>query len=229
MSNKSDPLTKGIYDSLGLIVGFVAVFLTIAMLFMAGWERPPIDSTQVGFRGVALEQNVNPRLEEDRIAANVVPEEPWELTLPEEGEPLAGEIYENVQILGHLGDDQFVRLMSAMTEWVSPEQGCAYCHNEENLADDSLYTHVVSRRMLQMNMAINADWTDHVGATGVTCYTCHRGNNVPEEIWFQSPPDTSTVAAAGGAAFAAVLAPIATEHRPRGSRENHRVSSGRQR
>ena len=26
-------------------------------------------------------------------------------------------------------------------------------------------------------------WTDHVGNTGVTCWTCHRGEPVPEEKW----------------------------------------------
>ena len=41
--------------------------------------------------------------------------------------------------------------------------------------------------MLQMTRHINADWQPHVGATGVTCYTCHRGNNVPKNIWFNNP------------------------------------------
>jgi photosynthetic reaction center cytochrome c subunit len=77
--------------------------------------------------------------------------------------------------------------MAAITEWVAPEQGCAYCHNEENLADDSLYTKVVARRMIQMTRHVNGDWASHVGATGVTCYTCHRGNAVPEYVWFSEP------------------------------------------
>ena len=67
-------------------------------------------------------------------------------------------------------------LMPAITEWVAPEQGCAYCHADgEDLAADSLYTKVVARRMLQMTQHINTDWKPHVAATGVTCYTCHRG------------------------------------------------------
>ena len=79
--------------------------------------------------------------------------------------------------------------MAAMTEWVAPEEGCNYCHVAENLASDDIYTKVVSRRMLQMTQHINANWNDHVGETGVTCYTCHRGNNVPAEIWFRSRPE----------------------------------------
>jgi len=46
---------------------------------------------------------------------------------------------------------------------------------------------VVARRMLEMTRHINADWKVHVADTGVTCYTCHRGNNVPSNVWFESP------------------------------------------
>ena len=46
-----------------------------------------------------------------------------EVYIPEGGEELAGDIYENVQVLGDLTDDNFNRLMLAMTQWVSPEEG----------------------------------------------------------------------------------------------------------
>jgi photosynthetic reaction center cytochrome c subunit len=54
--------------------------------------------------------------------------------------------------------------------------------------------------MLQMTKHINADWKPHVASTGVTCYTCHRGNPVPQNIWFDEalPPH------AGGFAQAAI-------------------------
>ena len=52
------------------------------------------------------------------------------------------------------------------------------------MADDGLYTKRVARRMLQMTRHINKDWKAHVGATGVTCYTCHRGQPVPANVWF---------------------------------------------
>ena len=80
--------------------------------------------------------------------------------------------------------------MTTITQWVSPEQGCNYCHNPANLASDELYTKVVSRRMIQMTQAINSDWSDHVGNAGVNCYTCHRGLNVPEYIWFAEGDST---------------------------------------
>ena len=106
------------------------------------------------------------------------------------GGPKAGEVYENVQVLGDLSVGEFTRLMTSITAWVSPEQGCNYCHNPANLASDDLYTKVVSRRMIQMTQHINSEWQDHVKANGVNCYTCHRGNNVPEYIWFTEGDST---------------------------------------
>ncbi len=71
---------------------------------------------------------------------------------------------------------------------MAPTQGCTYCHSQENLAYDTVYTKIVARRMLQMTQHINADWKNHVGGVGVTCYTCHRGNPVPLNIWFNQGP-----------------------------------------
>ena len=108
---------------------------------------------------------------------------------PEEDAELAKDVYENVQVLGDLDVDNFNRLMLAITEWVSPEEGCAYCHGDEGeFANDDLYTKVVSRKMIQMTWAINDEWSGHVGETGVNCYSCHRGQNVPSEIWFEVHP-----------------------------------------
>lgn len=156
-----------------------------------GCERPPPESIQRGFRGVAMEQNFNPRILEKQWDANQVP--PATPAAAGSG-PAASKVFKNVQVLGDLSADEFTRLMAAITEWVSPQQGCAYCHKAgEELSSDSLYTKVVARRMLQMTRAINGDWKSHVGNTGVTCYTCHRGQPVPANIWFANPgPPTAT-------------------------------------
>jgi len=103
-------------------------------------------------------------------------------------------VYENVQVLGDLSVAQFTRLMASITQWVSPEQGCNYCHEGNNLASDNVYTKVVSRRMIQMTQYINAEAKDHVKDTGVTCWTCHRGKNVPEYIWFEGETGYSGMA-----------------------------------
>ena len=91
-------------------------------------------------------------------------------------------------VLGHLSVAEFTRNMAAITEWVAPEEGCAYCHDLENMGEDTKYTKVVARRMIEMTQHINADWKPHVADTGVTCYTCHRGKAVPLQVWFKAPP-----------------------------------------
>ena len=111
------------------------------------------------------------------------------LPIPAEaGGDKASAVYENVQVLGDLSAEQFNRLMVSITEWVAPQQGCTYCHSTENMASDELYQKRVARRMLQMTQYINASWKEnHVHEAGVTCYTCHRGNPVPANIWFDHP------------------------------------------
>jgi len=160
--------------------------LGTALLLAGCWERPPIESVQRGFRGTGMVHVANPRLETARVAANQAPESIPRVT-PEAGTPLAKDVYKNVKLLGDLDVANFTRLMASMTQWVSPEQGCNYCHKDGNFEDESLYTKQVSRQMLQMTQTLNSKWQNHVGATGVTCYTCHRGEPVPSRIWFKDP------------------------------------------
>ncbi len=159
----------------------LATLGTVALL--VGCERPPIEAEQVGYRGTGMQIVANPRataaLERDNQGPTALP--------PVSGGPPASAVYQNVQVLGDLSVAEFNRLMTAITEWVSPEQGCNYCHEGANLAEDNLYTKVVARRMLEMTRNINEQWHEHVGDTGVTCYTCHRGKNVPEYVWFADP------------------------------------------
>jgi photosynthetic reaction center cytochrome c subunit len=168
---------------------FVRVWLPLvaasATLLLAGCERPPVDAVQRGYRGTAMEQVYNPRALAQQAELNKAPESLPEA--PAEG-PKAKDIYQNVQVLGDLSVAQFTRHMATITQWVAPKEGCAYCHNLQNLAEDSLYTKVVARRMIQMTQNINGNWKSHVGATGVTCYTCHRGQPVPSNIWFKPEP-----------------------------------------
>jgi len=165
------------------LLGVIAlVLLTSAMLFRSGWTRPPVNSAQNGFRGTAMVQVSNPAADAVLKMANALPD-PIEKVAPGGGK--ATDVYKNVQVLTDLSADEFTRTMLAITEWVAPQQGCGYCHNVENLADDGLYTKVVARRMLQMTRHINTDWKAHVATTGVTCYTCHRGMPVPASLWYE--------------------------------------------
>ncbi len=156
--------------------------LAIASFVGAGWDLPPVDATQIGYRGTGMYDFHDRENSAALKLANVVPE------IPYEADPTgsrAKDVYENVQILGDLSEDQFNQFMASITEWVSPTEGCNYCHNPENLASDELYTKVVARRMIQMTQSVNSQWQPHVAQTGVTCYTCHRGNPVPANIWFK--------------------------------------------
>ncbi|QJF53319.1 photosynthetic reaction center cytochrome PufC [Roseobacter ponti] len=183
-----------------ILIGVVggAVF---AAAIVVTWGNPAqTASLQTGPRGTGMsvpEFNMD-RLDADPTIEAYYTEEPY---IPEGGEDLAKDIYENVQVLGDLTEDNFNRVMNAMTQWVSPEQGCAYCHGDgdpETYGEDALYTKVVSRRMIQMTQNINENWGGHVnavGEVGVNCYSCHRGENVPSEIWFNISPVNE---AAGG-------------------------------
>jgi photosynthetic reaction center cytochrome c subunit len=173
---------KQAFQLLGIVV---VVLLGIASFVR--WERPPIQTTQLGPDGLAMEDVQNPR-RLARLAALNAPPAPIDPVTP--AGTKASQTYQNVKVLGDLDTEQFNRLMTAITEWVAPREGdnagCNYCHNPENLADDSVYTKVVARRMIEMTRHINSAWQNHVQQTGVTCYTCHRGNPVPQNIWFSS-------------------------------------------
>jgi photosynthetic reaction center cytochrome c subunit len=159
--------------------------LAIAASLLAGCERPPVDVVQRGYRGTGMQQVYNPRTVE-KIEASGINVAPVAQPAASEDGPKAKDVYKNVQVLGDLSVGQFTRHMVAITAWVSPEQGCVYCHNPANFAEDAKYTKVVARKMIQMTQHVNEDWKTHVADTGVTCYTCHRGNPVPNNIWFTS-------------------------------------------
>ena len=174
----------------------------VAAALLVSWGQPfATDSLQTGPRGTGMSR---PEFKADLATPDptieefvALDQEPW---VPEGGEPLAKDIYQNVQVLGELTEDNFNRVMTAMTSWVAPEEGCAYCHGDvdiEEYGSDDLYTKVVARRMIEMTQNINENWDGHVNANkqvGVTCYTCHRGQNVPDNIWFQLGPVNEAMA-----------------------------------
>ena len=176
-----------------ILVGVLGGAVSLAILIVVLGQPYATDSLQTGPRGTGMsvtefESDLNTP---DPDIALLMEDEPYK---PDGSEDLAKDIYENVQVLGNLTEDNFNRLMAAMTNWVSPEQGCAYCHGEgdlETYGEDNLYTKVVARKMIQMTQNINENWDGHVNANkqvGVTCMTCHRGQNVPSEIWFDITP-----------------------------------------
>jgi photosynthetic reaction center cytochrome c subunit len=175
------------------LVAAFAVLCAVALLFT--FEYPPIETVQSGYRGTGMAHVVNVRANEKAYAALKTPD------VLERSKPSgtkASEVFKNVKVLGDVDQDDFIRLMSAITEWVSPDQGCAFCHKEgEDLSADTLYPKVVARRMLEMTRHINGSWAAHVGETGVTCYTCHRGKPVPPMLWSKGAEETRTIGMLG--------------------------------
>ncbi|MBW4035634.1 MAG: photosynthetic reaction center cytochrome c subunit [Proteobacteria bacterium] len=160
--------------------------LALAVLAVLTLQRPPIHVEQDGYRGTGIQLISSPAATAAAFAINQAPE-----ALPQNNAgPPAGSIYKNVQVLKNVPAGAFARIMVSMTQWVAPKQGCGYCHVSGNFASDAKYTKRVARRMIQMTIYTNAVWKSHVKNVGVTCYTCHRGNNNPQYVWFKSvePP-----------------------------------------
>ncbi len=158
------------------LLGAFAVCLVAVLTF----QRPPVTVISTGGPGIGMQLLYNPARLAQEIGVNQMP--PM-LPIIDAG-PKAGSVYKNVQVLNNISTGAFGRIMVSMTQWVAPAQGCAYCHVAGNFASDAKYTKVVARRMLQLTIAANTQYANHTGGVGVTCYTCHRGNNVPSNIWF---------------------------------------------
>ncbi len=172
-----------------LLIATVAV----VPLALNGCEVGPKVSTQGGYRGTGINQVVNPALAKAQVP---IPANVYET--PDDSGPRASETYQNVQVLGGVSTERFNHFMAQMNNWVAPqagvaatEQGCNYCHNPANMASDEKYTKVVARKMIQMTQNINVAYASHVQQTGVTCWTCHRGNAVPQYKWAAASPGKS--------------------------------------
>lgn len=167
---------------------WIALSALVLTVGLAGCEPPPHDVVQSGYRGTGTEQVIE---RGDRAASMAANEAPAPLPAVDGSGPKAGDVYENVQVLGDLSVGEFTRLMTAITNWVSPEEGCTYCHNNEGFANDDVYTKKVARVMIAMTQSANEQWgAKHTAPSGVTCYTCHRGKNVPEYVWTEAPDPT---------------------------------------
>jgi photosynthetic reaction center cytochrome c subunit len=194
----------------GTLAGLLLFAATIA-----AYKKP--EAVQIGNPGLAMEVLDTPENLARKVKANAVPAP---LPAASKDGQLAVDAYTNVQVLGNLSSGEFTRLMTAMTLWVAPDNGCAYCHAPQrdakgqivkdedgspqadlnNLGSDELYAKRVARRMLQMTMHINGYWKKLVKTTGVTCYTCHRGKPVPTYLWFDEPDSDHPESAMGNRA-----------------------------
>lgn len=161
---------------IGLVAFAVAIgFMVVPRLIGQIW---PVSFTQTGYRGTGM---AVVQYESDAVeiaARNVLPETPAPI-LPEAGEPLAGDVYPYAGELGNLTVRNFDRLNDAIGLWVGPEA---------MLGPENTWRQQISLQHIAMTRALNDDWDIHNEPAGVNCYTCHRGNLVPENVWFLPTP-----------------------------------------
>lgn len=62
---------------------------------------------------------------------------------------------------------------------VQQSGGCMFCHVQDRSSDENPKK-VTARMMIMMVNDINAKLGAEAGKPYVTCYTCHRGKNIPE-------------------------------------------------
>lgn len=82
--------------------------------------------------------------------------------------------YTNLKVLK--SPEHLMDVMRAFN--VALRADCAFCHTAPNFASDTRPTKVVARQMIQMTEGLNAT----LGNDRVTCYTCHRGDQMPKTV-----------------------------------------------
>ncbi len=105
----------------------------------------------------------------------------------------AGDVIEGAEpLLADLSVENYERLIEAMRVWTGIPD--LLTPGEEN------YQTVVARSMIQMTQELNEGWGAHTnnnpdsGNVGVNCYTCHRGEQVPNNVWFKLGPVNANAA-----------------------------------
>jgi photosynthetic reaction center cytochrome c subunit len=93
---------------------------------------------------------------------------------------MAEDIHKNIQVLKGLPEDEFMATMGFFA--ASLGANCTYCHVEESSGDWSKYAQdnankQTARKMILMMNALNKSYFG--GRRGVTCYSCHRGDESP--------------------------------------------------
>lgn len=180
----------------------VAVIAIVALIF---WGQPfATDSMQTGPRGTGMEvvefksdlATPDPGIE-SFLSSTSAP------VVPGGGEQTAGAARENVPPgLENLTVENYDRLLAAMRAWTGIPDLFESADN---------YQTAVGHVMITMTQNINENWDGHVNANkevGVTCFTCHRGQPVPSDIWFKATPVVK--AAEGWAAVQNRVTPLSS-------------------
>lgn len=96
---------------------------------------------------------------------------------------LAENVFKNIQVLKGIPADEFMDTMGMFAS--SLVYDCTGCHVQEILVDRSAFATATPRiqRARQMVVMVNTiNKTYFAGQPRVTCFTCHRGDGLPEVI-----------------------------------------------
>jgi photosynthetic reaction center cytochrome c subunit len=183
-----------------ILIGVVGGAVILAALIVTLGRPLPVDATQTGPRGTGMSVTkfVADRSAPDPTAAGYTTAPP---IAPAAGAPRAGTAIPGAEpLLADLTPENYTRLVEAMRAWT----GIPTLFDGEET-----YQTVVARQMIQMVQSLNENWAGHVnvsGAGGVNCYTCHRGQPVPSDIWFRVGPAVAVKEGWGGVQNRATLA-----------------------
>jgi len=86
--------------------------------------------------------------------------------------------FKNIQVLKGIPANQLIPTMQFITASLNVE--CTFCHVEHEFDKDDKKAKQIARKMMQMQMAINANSFE--GHQEVTCNTCHRGSTDPVSV-----------------------------------------------
>jgi len=102
---------------------------------------------------------------------------------PEEKPKMAEEVFKNVQVMKGIPVNQFMDTMGFFAAALG--LNCTGCHVAESLQDLGKFAEDVPRKRMARNMILMVNAMNKAnfgGRRALTCYTCHRGTQVPEVI-----------------------------------------------
>ena len=104
-------------------------------------------------------------------------------TAPQEKTLMVEDVFKNVQVLKGIPVNQFMDTMGFFAAAIG--ENCTGCHVAESRQDQSKFADDVPRKRMARNMIVmvnNFNKSGFGGRRAITCWTCHRGTQVPETI-----------------------------------------------
>jgi photosynthetic reaction center cytochrome c subunit len=117
-----------------------------------------------------------------------------------EKSPMVEDVFKNVQVMKGIPVNEFMETMGFFAAALG--LNCTGCHVAESLQDQSKFADDVPRKRMSramITMVNNFNKTGFGGRRALTCWTCHRGTQVPENVpsltaqYTVAPEDPDTV------------------------------------